>query len=211
MTPTRGQLFHITHISNLASIALEGLYSDTEVAAGQWSPREIGLLNVKELRQGRPVPLPPGGYVADYVPLYFAARSPMLYMIFRGNVPSYSGGQDEVVYLVTSIETIRQHNLAFVFTDRNAALGYARYGNDLETLHDCIDWDLMEARMWANTDAEPDRKERRMAEFLVQGPVPWSAFIEVAARNDEKCRQAEQVLHNVGVTTSVRPRPEWYF
>ena len=40
--------------------------------------------------------------------------------------------------------------------------------------------------------------ERQMAEFLVHGHVPWSAFIGVAARNDEKCRQAEHALSSVG-------------
>ena len=37
-----------------------------------------------------------------------------------------------------------------------------------------------------------------MAEFLVHGHVPWSAFIGVAARDDEKCRQAEHALSSVG-------------
>ena len=47
-------------------------------------------------------------------------------LIAKSGVPSYEGGQDEIVYLVTSIEQIHQHDLPFVFTDRNAALGYAR-------------------------------------------------------------------------------------
>ena len=81
----------------------------------------------------------------------------------------------------------------------------------MDLLDEYVDWDLMEARMWNNTDAEPDRKERRMAEFLVHGCVPWSAFIGVAARNDAKCREAEEVLRNVDIATSVKPRPSWYY
>jgi len=48
------------------------------------------------------VPLAPYGCVADYVPFYFAPRSPMLYKLHKGGVPNYTGGQDPLVYLVSS-------------------------------------------------------------------------------------------------------------
>ena len=135
----------------------------------------------------------------------------MLYIISKGDVPTYSGGQDKIVYLVTSIEKVVEERLRFVFTDRNAALGLARYGDDLQDLDDYLDWELMEGPMWYDTAEEPDRMERRMAEFLVHGHVPWSAFIGVAARDDDKCRQAEHALSSVGREIPVRPRPGWYF
>lgn len=211
MTPRRGLLYHFTHISNLASIAVEGLYCDAQVEASQRTPTEVGNVDVKQRRQNLAVPLSPGGRVADYVPFYFAARSPMLYIISKGDVPTYSGGQDEIVYLVTSTEQVVQAGLRFVFTDRNAALGFARYGDDLHDLDDYVDWELMEALMWHATAEEPDRMERRMAEFLVHDHVPWSAFVGVAARTDEVCRQAEHALSSVGKEIPVRPRPGWYF
>ncbi|MXY10418.1 MAG: DUF4433 domain-containing protein [Acidimicrobiaceae bacterium] len=211
VTRRRGLLYHFTHISNLASIAEAGLYSDTQIEAGQRAPTEIGNADVKQRRRNLAVPLPPYGWVANYVPFYFAARSPMLYIISQGDVPTYSGGQDEIVYLVTSVEKVVEEGLSFVFTDRNAALRIADYGDDLEDLDDYVDWDLMEGRMWNNTYEEPDRQERRMAELLVHDHVPWSAFIGVAARNDNKCRQAEHALSSVGIEIPVRPRPGWYF
>ena len=211
MTRRRGLLYHFTHISNLASIAEEGLYSDTQIEASRKAPTEVGHADVKRRRRNLAVPLAPGGCVADYVPFYFAARSPMLYIISKGDVPTYSGGQDDIVYLVTSTEKVVEERLYFVFTDRNAALRIADYGNDLQDLDDYVDWDLMEGRMWNNTDEELDRQERRMAEFLVHGQVPWSAFIGVAARDDDKCQQVEHVLASVGAKVLVTPRPEWYF
>ena len=211
MTRRRGLLYHFTHISNLASIAVEGLYSDAQIEASQRAPTEVGNVDVKQRRRNLAVPLPPAGCVADYVPFYFAARSPMLYIISKGDVPTYSGGQDEIVYLVTSTEKVAQERLRFVFTDRNAALGLARYGDDLQVLDDYLDWELMEGLMWYDTAEEPDRMERRMAEFLVHGHVPWSAFVGAAACNDEVCRQAEHALSSVGREIPVRPRPGWYF
>ena len=160
MTPRRGLLYHFTHISNLASIATEGLYSDAQIEASQRAPTEVGNADVKQRRRNLAVPLPPGGRVADYVPFYFAARSPMLYIISKGDVPTYSGGQDEIVYLVTSTEKAVEERLRFVFTDRNAALGFARYGDDLQVLDDYLDWELMEGLMWYDTADEPDRMER---------------------------------------------------
>ena len=211
MTLRRRLLYHFTHISNLASIATEGLYSDAQIEASQRAPTEVGNVDVKQRRRNLSVPLAPSGCVADYVPFYFAARSPTLYIISKGDVPTYSGSQDEIVYLVTSIEKVVEERLSFVFTDRNAALGFARYGDDLQVLDDYLDWELMEGLMWHDTAEEPDRMERRMAEFLVHGHVPWSAFIGVAARADDKCRQAEHALSSVGREIPVRPRPGWYF
>lgn len=211
MTPQRGLLFHITHLSNLASIAQHGLWCDSEMEASASAPREIGNLEIKEQRRRRPVPLPPGGSVADYVPFYFAARSPMLFSIHKGAVSSYQGGQKKIVYLVSSIDTIIEHELQFVFTDRNAALGHARYGDDPADLDEHIDWELMEARMWKNTSSEPDRMERRMAELLVHGYVPWDAITSVMTKTEKRSHQASAALTTVGATTPVSVQSDWYF
>lgn len=211
MTPQRGLLFHITHLSNLASIAQHGLWCDSEMEASASAPREIGNLEIKEQRRRRPVPIPPGGSVDEYVPFYFAARSPMLYSIHKGGVTSYQGGQKKIVYLVSSVDTIIEHGLRFVFTDRNAALGHARYGDDPADLADYVDWDLMKARMWNNTSSEPDRMERRMAELLVHGRVPWTAITSVATKTGKRSRRARAALTTVGATTPVSVQGDWYF
>ena len=210
-TPKRGLLFHITHISNLPSIAQDGLYCDHEVMDSNRRYKDVGNADIKSNRRTRRVPISPGGFVADYVPFYFAARSPMLYAIHMGNVPTYTAGQDEVVYLVTTVDSIQQHRLRFVFTDRNAALGFARYGDYLTDLDGFVDWDLMEAQMWNNTPEEPDRMERRMAELLVHHHVPWSAISRVVTRTKERKRQVSAALATVGATTPASVKLGWYF
>ena len=211
-TPRRGLLFHFTHVSNLASIAQNGLRCDSEVEHSGGPVTEVGNQDIKEWRRQRRVPIPPGGVVADYVPFYFAARSPMLYAIHRGNVPTYDGGQNEIVYLVANIHTLGQHGLQFVFTDRNAALGHVvEFGSDPAELDEFVDWKLMEARMWSNTAQDPDRRDRRMAELLVYRRVPWSAITEVAARTKEIAERASEALASVGVKTPVVVKSGWYF
>jgi len=211
-TPSRGLLFHFTHIENLASVASSGLRCDSAVTSSGTTFVEVGNRDIKDRRRSRAVPIPPHGVVADYVPFYFAARSPMLYAIHMGSVPTYAGRQDEVVYLATNTVTVAEHALPFVFTDRNAALALARYSDDLDEMESLVDWPLMEGQWFKNTPDEPDRRERRMAELLVHQHVPWSAILGVMTRTDVQARQAADVLATVGVDpVPVRTQADWYF
>jgi len=211
-TPQRGLLFHFTHIENLGSVVTSGLCCDNVMASPAQQFVNVGNQEIKARRRARSVPLPPGGVVADYVPFYFAARSPMLYAIHMNNVSTYVGGQDEVVYLVTSTAAVTELRLPFVFTDRNASLALARYSNDLTEIGSLVDWPLMENMMFRNTDRDPDRVERRMAEFLVQQHLPFEAVLGVAARTDARAEQVSQLLTSLGFeATPVATRASWYF
>ncbi len=209
-TPIRGLLFHFTHVTNLESITTQGLVADSRVPDDGFTT-EVGLPRIKAGRRERPVPCGPGGVVADYVPFYYAARSPMLYSIHKGNVPSYEGGQDDIVYLVSHIDRIVELGLTFVFTDRNAYWQHADFSDDIGRIDELVDWGLMEQTMWNNTPDELDRRERRMAEFLVHRQVPWDALLGVAAFDEARSERAAQILDSVGITTIVRVRRGWYF
>ena len=58
-----------------------------------------------------------------------------------------------------------------MFTDRNAALVHPPASATPTASNGLVDWDLMEARIWRNTDTDFERKERRMASALVHGRV----------------------------------------
>jgi ssDNA thymidine ADP-ribosyltransferase, DarT len=210
-TLKRGLLYHFTHVSNLASIAEHGIFCDSTIGVSGRLTTDVGQQGIKAARRLRQVPIEPGGVVADYVPFYFAARSPMLGSIHMGRVPSYSAGQEEIVYLVTDIDRVVESGSDFVFTDRNARSAFAQFENDLSQVGALIDWPLMEGRMWNDTAEEPDRMERRMAEFLVHRHVAWDLIIGMAAIDEGRCREAEALLATMGVTTAVRPRQDWYF
>jgi hypothetical protein len=51
---------------------------------------DIGDTSIKSRRARIEVRCRPGGKVCDYVPFYFAPRSPMLFSIQCGNVPGVS-------------------------------------------------------------------------------------------------------------------------
>ncbi|WP_250283529.1 type II toxin-antitoxin system toxin DNA ADP-ribosyl transferase DarT [Frankia sp. CiP1_Cm_nod2] len=207
--PTR--VAHFTHLDQLAAIAEQGLLPETVAIEADARRTEVGNLEIKAARRHRPVPVAPGGVVGDYAPFYFAPRSPMMYAIHRGRVATYAGGCDELAYLVTSVERLTGLGLALVFTDRNAVLEAATFRSDPADLDTLVDWPLMRARMWANTDAEPDRRERRMAECLVHGRVPWAAFSEVAVKNAVSRRRALATMGTAQPQPPVSVRPDWYF
>jgi len=209
-TPERGLLFHFTHIANLESIVRNGLSCDALAQAGQLQV-EVGNQDIKERRRSRVVPVPPGGVVADYVPFYFAARSPMLYVIWRGQVPTYQSGQEDVVYLVTTIDRIEESGIPSVFTDRNATLGYAQFSDDLSQIDSVIDWDLMEAMIWKDRPGDWDRKERRMAEFLVHQHLPWENVVGIGVLDDVRRARVEAILASLNERTPVRTRRNWFY
>ncbi len=157
------------------------------------------------------MPVDPRGVVADYVPFYFAPRSPMLYAIAMGNVPEYTGSIDPLVYLVTTVERLAELGVPMLFTNRNAVLDTARFTRSRSDLDTLIDWPLMRATMWNNTHNEPDRRERRMAECLVHRHVPWRAFEYVAAHTPARAAEARATLARSCQGIAVRTRREWYF
>ena len=209
--PRRVLLYHFTHVDNLPSIAHGGLRSDSAVDDNDLLEVDVGNQDVKARRRRTAVPVSPGGVVADYVPFYFAPRSPMLFAIHKRGVPTYSGGQEGLVYLITDAGTVKDRQLSFILTDRNAASAVARFSDRICDLEGFIDWPLMGARVWNDTREEPDRMSRRMAEFLVHRCVPWDAFIGLAARTDEDAENAAARLGSLAGEVRIVVRPGWYF
>jgi hypothetical protein len=204
-------VMHFTHVTHLGAIAREGLVADTVARRSHSFQVEVGNQGIKEARRRRRVLVPPHGVVADYVPFYYAPRSPMMFAIEKGNVPTYQDGCDDLVYLLSSVERMVELNLPVLFTDRNAVLGFATYTADPADLDELIDWPLMRARYWNDTPEQPDRRERRMAECLVHRRVPWEAFSLVVARTQACRTRAERELAAVGVSARIVVRPAWYF
>ncbi|MGV9374264.1 type II toxin-antitoxin system toxin DNA ADP-ribosyl transferase DarT [Nonomuraea sp. NPDC003707] len=201
-------LLHFTHVDNLGSVARTGLVADNLQPPLVVECAEQGI---KELRRTRSVPLGPLGVVADYVPFYFAPRSPMLYRINSGGVRGYDQGQTPLVYLVTRLSAIAASNLAWVASDRNAALATARFTTTQRELATHIDWALMEAEYWANTDEDGSRVQRRMAELLVHERVPWMVFSRVYAHTESVAAVARKTLEGLGHRPSAEVRAHWYF
>ncbi len=207
--PTR--VYHITHIKNLVSILQsDGLIAISRLQQQQISYQDIAHRSIQDRRAVTRVPCAAGGCLHDYVPFYFAPRSPMLYAIYRGNVEAYTEGQSPVIYLVSEAEIIAANNLVFAFTDGHAVIGYTDFYDDLQSL-DMLDWEIMQAQYWNNTLDDGDRKRRRQAEFLVHQFCPWTLITEITVINNIVGSQVQQILQNFNYQTPIKVYSGWYY
>ncbi|MBO3735978.1 type II toxin-antitoxin system toxin DNA ADP-ribosyl transferase DarT [Actinoplanes flavus] len=209
------RIAHFTHIDNLPAIAASGRLSCDVTARVGLTRAEVGDPDIKELRRGRRVPTGPGGCVGDYVPFYFAPRSPMMYRIacdHRDHRPGrYNGGDRPLVYLVSTVGSVVDAGLTWVGTDGNAANGATVFTVDLPELDTLVDWPLMSAERWNNTGEDLDRQRRRMAEFLVHRAVPLTVFDQVTAYSPEYAERAREALADLSITKRVSVIPDWYY
>jgi len=212
-SPQETRILHFTRVEHLPGIAKFGLLSDKEASRRGLVAVEIGNRQIKARRAIRQVPVQPGGVVSDYVPFYFAPRSPMMYAIHARNVPTYQQGCGTLVYLVTTVQRLTAMGLTPVLTDRNAALQVTEFWSMAkgEPEEGFIDWPLMRERYWASTQEFPDRRERRMAECLVRDRLPFAAFSEVVTKTDRVRQQAVSLLGAARVDVPVSVIPSWYF
>jgi hypothetical protein len=203
-------VMHFTHIDHLATVVQHGLLSDAAAQATGLLTTEVGNREIKERRRRRAVPIEPGGTVADYAPFYFRAPSPMMSAIANGRVEEYQAGTGRLIYLVSTLEKLVADGLEPIITDRNAALEVAAFRSvDLaDPLDDgFIEWEIIRARYWGNY---PAGKERRMAECLVHGRVPWHSFLGVVTRNDVVAQEVQATLAAQRASVQVNVRPDWY-
>lgn len=154
--------------------------------------------------------------MGDYVPFYFAPRSPMMYRIacdrrdaVRGR---YQGGTRPLVYLVSSVSRVLDHGLPWVASDGNCASTVTTYTNNETDLDGHVDWDLMDAMMWKATEQDADRPRRRMAELLVHHRFPLDVALGLAVSDEATALRVRQEIDASGRGVRfVEVRPRWYY
>lgn len=220
--PDPVRLFHITAIANLPAICQAGaLLSKNQSTAAGIVYQDIAYQGAQGARAVRAVPNPPGGMVHDFVPFYFAPRSPMLGAIEKGNVAGCQWRQADIVHLETTVAQVTADGTPYVFYDRNATLPYSRPFADVNHL-DEVAWDILteEPRLdgfckyWfdrPSLDRYADRMERRQAEFLAKGAVPLARFVRIGVIDEARAAQVRAILAAGGVNLPVAVMRDWYF
>jgi hypothetical protein len=204
-------VYHLTHLDNLISIlARDGLLANSAMQQQSISYKDLAYQSIQARRARIEVPCGVGGKLTDYVPFYFAPRSPMLYTIHQRNVPTYTEGQEALIYLVSTVEAIHQASLSFVFTEGHGIMATTEFFDDLAQLNQ-VDWQVMSLKYWFDTPDDNDRKRRRQAEFLVHQFFPWRLVTEIGAINAQMKRQVEQCLQTLTHQPAVIVRRNWYY
>jgi len=200
------QIFHITHVDNLQGIIASGyLWCDAQRLAQGFGNTNIGYNHIKARRMVHPVIVSEGGTLGNYVPFNFCPRSVMLFVVSRGH-ENYSQGQAPIVHLVSSTDAIVASGRPWAFTDRHADLGYASQYDSLADL-DNVDWDVMPNRYWG----EPEKKEKRQAEFLVHDYCPWEAIQRIVVLNQEIKGRVDAALVGAAYKPAVIVDRNWYY
>lgn len=209
LNPGKALIWRIVHRDNLPWILDNGLHcGNSAVKAPGWV--SIGNLELIDKRSHHPVPLPPGGFLNDYVPFYFTPFSPMLRNIHTGWGGIQKRLNEEVVILVSSLHHVAALGLPFVFTDSHAYYQWADYYSSLDDL-DKIDWSLLQRRDFRRDPEDPAKFERYQAEALIHQRLPVVGLLGIVCYTDALKQQIEQGVQARYLNLPVYARPGWYF
>ena len=211
--PNPTPIFRFIHVDNLHIYLRRGGMH----AAACWP--DDGLIwkanhdeEVQSKRQTKHVPCGPGGTLHDYVPFYFGPRSPMLYRLHTGWVKGYTEGQEPLVCLVSTAQTVATSNLGFAFSDGHGIAGFTKWFDRLADLEQ-VDWQASYATWWRDTVEDMDMERRKQAEFLVHRFCPWQCVQEIGVLNRSMKAQVEAILAGFPeeVRRVVMVKRDWYY
>lgn len=204
-----GYIWRIVHKDNLAWHLQNGLHCQNSISSNS-NFQPIGNSELIQRRTLRSVPIAPGGTLSDYVPFYFTPFSPMMYCIHtgRGDVPKQLN--EDILILVSSLPTLTQKGVPFIFTDRHAYTQLARYFDDVQHLRE-VDWPLLQARNFKRNPDDPEQFERYQAEALVYKHMPVSALIGVICYTDKVKQTVQSQIAATGLQLPVHIMQGWYF
>ncbi|UYQ92666.1 DUF4433 domain-containing protein [Chitinophaga horti] len=196
----------MTHIRNVPHILKHGI---THVASTNANPQYVPIGDDSLIATRKDFILDNGTLLGSYIPFYFGARMPMLYVIQRGFNMVTATLPADIVYCITSVYEIEQLGIDYVFTDGHSvnsfSLQYDR-GN-VDRILDLVDWDAVSSKYW-NREDDLDLKRRKEAEFLVRQDIPVSAILGYIVYNEA----AKARLTALGIEgAKIVIKPDAYF
>ncbi|WP_026262545.1 type II toxin-antitoxin system toxin DNA ADP-ribosyl transferase DarT [Spirosoma panaciterrae] len=204
-------IHRIVHEQNLPDILRHGMFCRRAIPE---DPNYI-FIGDNQLTQDRheyPVPLENYGNLGDYVPFYFGPLSPMLLNIKTGHRGITKRPQEEIIYISCKVDSIVKAGLRFVFTDGQAKDRLTVFYQSLDDL-DKIDWEVVKAKYWHNTEDDWDRQRRKQAEFLVYEKVTANLIDAIVVFNKEKADFVNGLLKQEGrsIPVYINPGNRFYY
>ena len=136
----------------------------------------------------------------------------MLFQLKTNRVDGYFEGQEPLIYLVSSVQTVVVGGRPFVFSDGHGIAAYTKWFSDVSDL-DNVDWNAVYLEYWADTTEDMDRQRRKQAEFLVHEFCDWSLIEEIAVLNTGMKTKVENIMNEYcnEKRRNVLIKPEWYY
>jgi hypothetical protein len=210
LSPEKARIFRITHISNVEWILENGLHCRNSPVK---DPNfvQIGNADLIAKRASRAMPEPHEGTLDDYVPFYFTPHSPMLYNIATGWGGIQRRPMKEIVILVSSLNTLTEHHVDFVFSDRHAYLELAKFSTSIAELSKALDWKMLKERDFKRDPQDPGRFERYQAEALAVFCVPIEAMTGIVCHGAAEEQHLRSLIEASGAQLELAARPGWFF
>jgi hypothetical protein len=196
----------MTHIGNIPHILQYGI---THVLSVNANKNYIPIGDPSMISNRNSFLMPNGKTLGQYIPFYFWGRMPMLYVIQNGYNGVNTTNPDEIVYCISSVQQIINHNLTFIFTDGHAVDGFTTFHDATEAtkIDSIIDTKAIKAKYW-KAENDLDLKRRKEAEFLLENDLPPTCLIGWILYNDE----SKSRLSNMGIADSkIQVKPDFYF
>ena len=196
----------MTHIGNIAHIIEHGI---THAGSKKANPDFISIGDGSLIGTRKNFVLNNGKLLGEYIPFYFAYKTPMLYVVQKGYNQVKPIAPEEIVYCVTSVQKILEFNIDFIFTDGHA---FDRFSTqytprDIEKISEIIDWEAIKAKYW-NIESDLDLKRRKEAEFLVLGDIPIECILGYIVFN---LNSQKRLVENGINPEKISIKPDYYF
>lgn len=208
--PQNWVVWHFTHKDNLQGIVDDNALLPSTMKTPAVNVANIGIKGRRATIRVRPDDTYPEVTVAQHVPFYIAAKSPMLFSVFKGH-EEYRGGTGDLVFLGAVLGDIAASGLTWCMSNGNAAASITQFSRQLPALGSFVDFPLLQERYWRNTPEDTNRMSRRRAELLVLGPVPLSLISIVAAKTEPIVTRAQAQMSSVGGVRQYGEFPEIYY
>ncbi|MDR0971249.1 MAG: DUF4433 domain-containing protein [Bacteroidales bacterium] len=196
-------IFRMVHFNNMEYLLQKGICAQNHKLA---DPNYIAIGDPILIPQRNTfeVKIPPGGNLGDYIPFYFGGHSPMLLNMKTGHRGIIKINQADIVFIVCSIENIvNDCSNRWCFTDGHAKNSITNFYNLVDDL-DKIDWEIVMAQMWNNTDEDFDRMRRKQAEFLIKDYVSISCIKVLVVFNKQRKEQLEKIVQQLKLNIPVK-------
>lgn len=199
-------LFRMTHIENIPHILKYGItHPESEFANGEYIG--IGDQTIIETRKDKI--LIDDKKIGDFIPFYFAYRTPMLLVIQTG----YNGVEkihpSNIVYCVTNIGKIIESQKEFIFSDGHPLnrLTTIHSKDEINNLFDIIDENAIKSIQWSGENYL-DVKRRKEAELLLLGDLSIDSIVGFVVYDD----MAKNKMIDFGVNEKkIAIRKDYYY
>lgn len=184
-------IYHFTHIDNLPGLLKTGFLAKNHSSFPDEGNLSIAEPGIQETRAKMKVTCGPGGFVHDYVPLYFGSLSLML----LGVVKKKNVDQFDILYFEYPISLVNRDDVVFTSASANTMLPPNFYSDPTNLNH--LNWNEIDSLRWSS--ASDTLRHQRMAEVLVHNNLPLIDAQRVVVWNDWVKGRVEEIVKEAGV------------